>query len=493
MSFHLKNPVIILILLCSSFILFIRSPFFPFYPTFEGTDTIVYSYMSKRFTMGDLLYRDVWDHKGPLLYWTYAIGYWFTGGAFWGPWLLFLGLMTFNGWLFYRYLLNYLNQKWSLLGGVSFIFLLMPCIGECATTEELMVTPLLICIFQMSQSIEKKVWPRRLFVILGLGALTAAYIKFNILVAYISLGFMACYYVCKAEGYKSMLSKAGVALGIFILGSIVILSYFWYLGTLIDFKEAYLDYNMLYPKTSLADRLETFYATFRYRLSLIYIFGLVFYFKKPLFLSKEVGRYWVGVGLALLFTIMLPGRMYEYYKILWNPFMAMSFIGILYALSTLKYKSVSVIAGLLIFGLCVSKFVYNVREMYALNNCKLVAEQLKSYLKPHDKLWVFGGLGNLNLITGNTAPIRYFYMHAIVANGYAPAEPNKIVQELKKNPPAVIVDWLNPVCKNILTEPCTEKGLATRDITPIKKFLYENYTYKTTLRGIAKLFLLKKR
>ena len=44
-------------------------------------DTVVFAYIAQRMLAGDVLFRDVWDHKGPLIFMLNALGLWLGGGS----------------------------------------------------------------------------------------------------------------------------------------------------------------------------------------------------------------------------------------------------------------------------------------------------------------------------------------------------------------------------------------------------------------------------
>ena len=51
-------------------------------------DSSVFLYMGREMLKGKVPYRDLFDHKGPLLYWLQAIGQWLTPESFTGVWIL---------------------------------------------------------------------------------------------------------------------------------------------------------------------------------------------------------------------------------------------------------------------------------------------------------------------------------------------------------------------------------------------------------------------
>ena len=56
-------------------------PFSPIHRYCFETDEIAYRVVSKGLLKGKIPYRDLFDHKGPLLYFVYALGMLITGGS----------------------------------------------------------------------------------------------------------------------------------------------------------------------------------------------------------------------------------------------------------------------------------------------------------------------------------------------------------------------------------------------------------------------------
>jgi hypothetical protein len=85
------------------FILFssTASPFTFVYPEF---DSAVYLYVSKMWARGYIPYADVWDNKGPVLYFINTLGYVLLGGF--GPWLVQLACCYLTALFAYKVSLN---------------------------------------------------------------------------------------------------------------------------------------------------------------------------------------------------------------------------------------------------------------------------------------------------------------------------------------------------------------------------------------------------
>ena len=61
---------------------------YPVLGAFPGRDSAVFLYTGWRVTQGEVPYRDVWDHKPPLIYYIDALGLLVGGRSGWGVWLI---------------------------------------------------------------------------------------------------------------------------------------------------------------------------------------------------------------------------------------------------------------------------------------------------------------------------------------------------------------------------------------------------------------------
>lgn len=74
--------------LLASLVLAILLPYSPAQRPVPSRDSGVFSYVGWRITQGELPYRDVWDHKAPVIFYLNALGLLLTPGSSWGIWLV---------------------------------------------------------------------------------------------------------------------------------------------------------------------------------------------------------------------------------------------------------------------------------------------------------------------------------------------------------------------------------------------------------------------
>jgi 4-amino-4-deoxy-L-arabinose transferase-like glycosyltransferase len=116
-------------------------------------DSGVFLYTGWRITQGEIPYRDVWDHKPPLIYFIDAFGLSLTPGSRWGVWGLEVLCLSTSALLLYR-LVRRLNGTIPAVLS-SFLFLLSTVFvidGGNLTTEY--AIPLQIGILSLAENID---------------------------------------------------------------------------------------------------------------------------------------------------------------------------------------------------------------------------------------------------------------------------------------------------------------------------------------------------
>src|SRR5678809_253 len=72
--------------------------------TLPSRDSGVFLYVGWRLLSGDIPYREVWDHKPPLIYFVDALGLTLTPHSLWGVWFLQFIFIFFTLFFIYKLL-----------------------------------------------------------------------------------------------------------------------------------------------------------------------------------------------------------------------------------------------------------------------------------------------------------------------------------------------------------------------------------------------------
>jgi 4-amino-4-deoxy-L-arabinose transferase-like glycosyltransferase len=119
-TMHVGNRTLITVLLfLLSFAVVLPSA--PVFHALPHRDSGVFLYIGQQILEGQVPYRDVWDHKGPLIFYMNALGLALSGGSEWGVWVLQLFLLCTAAYLGYTALDRQLGSKTSLLSTVIWL------------------------------------------------------------------------------------------------------------------------------------------------------------------------------------------------------------------------------------------------------------------------------------------------------------------------------------------------------------------------------------
>src|SRR5512143_2942089 len=83
-----QGPVFLELALVGLIILVVLLLFSPINTPILARDEGVFVYVGRAILEGKIPYRDVWDHKGPLIYYINALGLWIGPNSLWGIWLI---------------------------------------------------------------------------------------------------------------------------------------------------------------------------------------------------------------------------------------------------------------------------------------------------------------------------------------------------------------------------------------------------------------------
>ena len=93
-SLYLNDYQVFFLLASISFIILLQNPFAPFANKTAYGDQGVFTYCAKEMINGKLIYKDIFDHKGPVLYLIYIAGLVLLNGNVTGIWLVELISLT---------------------------------------------------------------------------------------------------------------------------------------------------------------------------------------------------------------------------------------------------------------------------------------------------------------------------------------------------------------------------------------------------------------
>ena len=332
----------------------------PLYPTNIWGDANCLLTVGRAMRAGRVLYRDIYEQKGPLLYFAHMLCACVSDTSFFGVYLM-ESLCCFAFLLAAVRFLRRRVGRAALPGAL----LIAACIlssgtfvrGDSAEEFCLPLAMAALCVFDGGAQ-KGAMSLARLFV-LGLLAGLVAAVKFTLLGIFLGLCLAAGLMALRRGGMR----LAGKSAGVFLLGmALPVLPWMLYFlsrGALPDFLTAYVYNNIFLYAGEARMNLREWAQSFRQGIlwALPCLIGL------PFFLSdrKEPGFARLGAGAAFclqLMAVLLPGRVWQYSALAVSPFAVWGVLpaarGIRAALCRLRAKGILPPAGRGILSFAIS-------------------------------------------------------------------------------------------------------------------------------------------
>ena len=223
-------------------------PFSPIHRYCFETDEIAYRVVSKGLLKGKIPYRDLFDHKGPLLYFVYALGMLITGGSDIGIWIVFMLINAASFFILYKLVRLYFDPDVSFAGvmiTIALLFFHKNSLFFSATKPEHIVLLLLLASEYIFLSRKDKFSCKDMLV-LGLLCGGVFMLKMNYCIYYLCfLGMYFLYQLFKKQ-FKDFFKHALSFLSGIALTCLPFVLFFLAHGALDDLIECYFSFNARY-------------------------------------------------------------------------------------------------------------------------------------------------------------------------------------------------------------------------------------------------------
>jgi hypothetical protein len=406
-------------------------------------DAGVFFYAAKTLLQGGVPYRDVWDHKPPLVYAVDAFGLALAGPL--GVWLLQLLALAGAALLALRAMRPTLGLAPAAFGALA-LLLAAPRLfledGTQTSFVELYALPLQMAAFAaIAADPDMRVGrrtPLALGVLAGLGFL----LKPTLIGTWIAIGVVVL--------WKERRRSIGVLVAMAAGGAAVVTVaalYFAARGALGDLIEQAIRYNLAYSGFApLGERLGAIPEGLR----LVSVSGLA-----PLAIAAALYGTWrrvvppfVAVALVALPIEMLlatSGRAYHYYFLAWLPSMAIlagyAAREVVRAFDRRPALAVIAVAAVLM-SIQPARLVARLAVIGDDGSARAAAAYVVGRTTPDDYVLVWGSETEVLVLADRRSPTRFVYQYAALATrGYAtPAAVEVLLADLAERPPRLIID-----------------------------------------------------
>jgi len=513
----------LLILLLVFFVLIVLAQANPL-NILPGRDSGFFLYAGSQILKGKLLYIDVWDSKGPGIFYVNALGLLLAKGSRWGVWFLEFLVAITSTLLGYKIAKTEWGHGAALLAAMLWLFSLNVVLQKGNLTEEYSLLFSFFAIF-VFWKITKSSQPQLAGWIL-LGSLLAVNFLFranNIGVIVSLMGaFLGTSLLSKQYG-KIIKPILGFAAGILIVFGIVTV-YFLRLGIFYEMIQASIFYNFSYAggNFNLIATLERAIELLGWGLLAPFLgfLSVIWHILKKKTLAPLLLFGLINWPVEMVLS-SLSGRMYIHYFICWLPaiWLLSAFAYSVFAPKIFSDEMVRLIETapwlvcvvIAFFGF---SLVLNNLGLYWNSFNRLafqrsagvemispLANYVRQNTRPEDTVLEWGINRAINFLARRDAPTAYVYYPLLVESAFSNRIADNFYQDLIKKKPMYIIDNYARNPDNILSiDPVIRAGqisagkgqqYTAENITAVFAFIENNYFLEKTIDK-ALIFKLKK-
>ena len=464
---------VLILALCAALSLMLISNGNPYY-TEPGRDSGFFMFAGREMLKGKQLYTQIWDSKGPLIFFINAFGLWLGAGSRWGLWFLELILLTLG----FGFAYSVINRHWGHLAGLFGIITgacaLATIFGAGNTVEEYSLLFSLLSLYAYDQSFTRS--DHRLTdLLIGACAMASFHLRANNIGVELVSIILIIIVIWREKGFKAIWTRIGwIFLGSLIV-NIPVFLYFYLQGTLEEMLAASLVYNFsysaVYGSSSFLSRIinDSLLPGLAYFKGWAYVFGLGYaasiYYAVRKHSPKPFDPF-IKLNLVLLpvevILSAVSGREFGHYFINWIPAIMLSaailfifaeeFIlsqELVQALKTHAKTYATLFALILMLALqwdtivlpqakALYKFVRSPAQ--SMDYVSRTARYIQENTNPDDRVLVLGGQCGINLMS-NRSSIDGALFYPLINNSPLGLKlQSEYFQNLKDQKPVYIVD-----------------------------------------------------
>lgn len=357
----MKNKkIIIYCFIVSLLVLLIASKSSPLYPFNDWCDANAFFTMGKGLFNGKIIFKDLFEQKGPFLYLIYGIGYLISNTSFLGVFILEVISSTIFLYLTHKIINLYLKEKYSYIILPLFAFLLYTTISfrHGSSCEEFCFPMMMYSLYELIKYARTNEISYKKIYIVGIMAGLIFLTKYTVLG--INFAFMVCLFISllKEKNYKKAFISPFVYLAGMFTPLVPWLIYFGLNNAIKDFFNVYIFVNLFsYTKTKVnifvklfkcfVNFVKNLYANKLY-ITFIFVLLLLPFFSKKINIREKVVII-VSLVCSILF-VYIGGIYFIYYVLPILIFMIFTLIYLVSLLSKFKLNKYLLIPYMILIG-----------------------------------------------------------------------------------------------------------------------------------------------
>lgn len=439
------------------------------YRILPGRDSGGALYAGWRILEGDVLYRDVWDHKAPAIYGINALGLLLGRGSTWGVAGIELLLLLTAAMLGYSLLRDAFGAAPACFATVAWI-LTLSLVHDGGNLPEGYALPLQFAALYLFARANPAAGFSARGVLIGAAGGLAFCLRPNLAGIWCAIVLCAAWRDGVSRPGKARLGAIAAVLAGGALMLLPFALYFVARGALPDALDAVFVYNRAYAGAAMRDRFSALARGWRLmRISGLSLTALLGWCGGCVFLCRGGGGRGTRGALVRCAVVAFPielaaasvsGRGYPHYFMAWLPVFAVLSGFFAYAVlrsvpprfagsggTTAGAFRVRALALLALLAVMAGGPVHAPARRIALfrrapeTEAKRTAvDYLRARTGPEETVLVWGAEPSVNFLSGRRSPSRYSFQYPLYTIGYRQAAAETFLDEISSRPPAVVID-----------------------------------------------------
>lgn len=431
-----------------------------------GRDGGFFLYVGKAIKSGAKLYEDIWDSKGPLIFWINALG---VGNDFsrWGVFALELLFMSSAFFILYCALKKHYGNLAGIVAVIVGTLLLKPVIGPGNSTEEYALLFTAISIASIMLLIHKPKFSFLALILMGMMVVLNFLLRANNIGTSVVVIITALMHITLNKKGPKIWQALFCIIGGILIVAVPIMIYFSMNGTLSAMLNASLIYNFSYSTSSgkafsnsLLPALSYFRVWF-VLFFLVWLYGIIELIHQ--IKTKKTEPFLVLTILALPIEAIMSsvsGRGHNHYFICWIPALMLltayfiskaSIIIKNKYLSEIQTKKLPITLGIILLILLVGSFssVFRTTKLIGASIIRpnlnreyrdSLSKRIIEITDASDKVLVFGGQAGINMMSQRDSINTALFYPAINDSDIGLQVQADFFETLKKEQPRLIID-----------------------------------------------------
>jgi hypothetical protein len=434
----------------------------PFSPAFTGMvpahDSGIFLYFGQRILAGDIPFRDLWDHKPPLIFFIDAFGLWFGNGSLWGVWLLEVCSLLAAVFFTFHILGEKIEPNIRFFA-VGCMMLNLPLVLEGGNLTEEFALPFQLASLYFYLKIRSSKHPFFSSFLIGAAFANTILLKQTMVGVWLTMllmGLVEITFFKQSIQWRSLLASiAGfaVVLGIWI-------GYFLFHHALWDFWDVAFRYNFIYSDISIVQRVAAFKGILGYLFQSVNLFfaAVVVWMGTAIFIihnQKTIDRTLnfclLNIPIEIL-LVSISGKDYRHYFMSLLPGFTI-FIGycgyfIFNRVKIFRNDQTQLLLCDFLFILLGLQGLFFVIKMYRQKPeipITQTVQYIERYTQPEDTVLIWGSQSTINFLSERRSPTRFVHQKPLYQAGYtSPALIDEFLSKLEAAPPEMIIDTYHP-------------------------------------------------